>query len=125
RCAAPPLRTGPALLGSRPGPAPAGPVCFAGLPRSAPFGGCFFVPAPPWGSIQRGGGGPLIGRREVGVKGEGHPRKCPFPLRPFGYFSGEGKVPGGVWGRAAPKRPRRGAEKAPLLLSGPQVVPLD
>ena len=41
------------------------------------------------------------------VKGEGHHRKCPFPLCPFGYFSDKRKVTQGmgaepqkgVWGR--------------------------
>ena len=48
------------------------------------------------GRIQRGGRSPLIGRCGGWSLGGGHSRKCPPPMRPFGDFSGEGKVTRGV-----------------------------
>src|SRR5699024_12253162 len=59
------------------------------------------------GRIQRGGRSPLIGRCGGWFLGGGHSRKCPPPMRPFGYFSGEGKVPRGM-GLEAPKSLRHG-----------------
>ena len=55
-----------------------------------------------WGRIQRGGRSPLIGRCGGWFLRGGHSRKCPPPMRPFGYFSGEGKVPRGT----GPEAPR-------------------
>ena len=69
----------------------------AGLPRSGPSGAVFvshrtFGNA---GGIPKGAS-PLCVVAGVGYIGEGPHRKGPFPMRPFGYFSGEGKVPRGV-----------------------------
>ena len=54
-----------------------------------------------WGRIQRGGRSPLIGRCGGWSLGGGHSRKCPPPMRAFGYFSHERKVTRDT-GRGAP-----------------------
>ena len=48
------------------------------------------------GRIQRGGPSPLIGRCGGWSLGGGHSRKCPPPMRAFGYFSHERKVTQGT-----------------------------
>src|SRR5699024_290775 len=54
------------------------------------------------GRIQRGGRSPLIGRCGGWSLGGGHSRKCPPPMRAFGYFSHEVRVTRGT-GPEAPK----------------------
>ena len=75
----------------------------AGLPRSGPFGADLVSHR----TFNNAGGNPkgasplcvVVGE---GYIGEGPHRKGPAPMRPFGYFSGEGKVPRGT-GPEAPK----------------------
>ena len=79
-----------------------------------------------WGRIQRGGRSPLIGRCGGWSLGGGHSRKCPPPMRPFGDFSGEGKVTRGV-GVEPPRkgyggrRPRKGRGVGPGRPHGKRV----
>ena len=79
----------------------------AGLPRSGPFGADLvshrtFNNA---GGIPKGAS-PLCVVVGEGYIGEGPHRKGPAPMRPFGYFSGEGKVPRGS-GAEPPQRFRK------------------
>ena len=59
------------------------------------------------GDSIRGAGAPLCVVAGVGFIGEGPHRKGPAPMRPFAYFSGEGKVGRGL-GAEPPKTPGPG-----------------
>ena len=72
-----------------------------GEPGNSPFGAILpLIDSPsvsPGGRIQRGGPEPpSLSRRGGGVRRGGTPSKGSLPVRPFAYFSGEGKVGRGV-----------------------------
>ena len=78
------------------------------------------------GGIQRGACAPLCVVAGVGSIREGPHRKGPSLMRPFAYFSGEGKVGRGT-GAEPPKSPGHGAggpetTKRPPLCSGGLLV---
>ena len=106
RCAAPPSSSANAPL-----------VCLGAAPAGPYFTDSRWInPVRRWkrlsglglGENPKRGPQPLIGRCGGWSLGGGHSRKCPPPMRPFGDFSGEGKVTRGVG--VEPPRKGYGAE---------------